>query len=346
MDFVVGLPRTVHGFNAIWVIIDRLTKSAHFFPVKTTYDLNKYAELYVKEIVRLHEIPNSIVSYRDPRFTSRFWKSLHTALGTKLTFSTAFHPQTDGQSERVIQTLEDLLRACVLDFVDSWDFKLPLLEFTYNNSYQASIEMAPYEALYGRKCRSPIHWDDVGERTKIGPDIIEQTSEAIKRIRDQMKTAQSRQKSYAYSHRRDLNFEVGDHLFLKVAPMKGVMRFGRKGKLSPIFIGPFQILERIGTLAYRLALPPEISAVHNVFHISALRKYVANSSHILRHEPIQLSQDLIYEEVPEKIISRENLKLRNMTIPMIKIQWANHTEREATWEVESDMQKNYPDLFK
>ncbi|KZV42857.1 Retrotransposon protein, Ty3-gypsy subclass, partial [Dorcoceras hygrometricum] len=260
-------------------------------------------------------------------------------LGTKLTFSTAFHTQTDGQSERVIQTLEDLLRVCVLDFADSWDSKLPLVEFTYNNSYQASIEMDPYEALYGRKCRSLIHWDDVGERTEIGPDIIEHTSEAIKRIRDRMRTAQSRQKSYADSHRRDLNFEVGDHLFLKVAPMKGVMRFGRKGKLSPRFIGPFQIWERIGTLSYRLVCLQRC-------HISALRKYVANSSHVLRHEPIQLSPDLTYEEVPEKSISRENRKLRNRTIPMIKIQWANHSKREATWEVESDMHKNYPDLFK
>ncbi|KZV37994.1 hypothetical protein F511_30281 [Dorcoceras hygrometricum] len=158
---------------------------------------------------------------------------------------------------------------CVLDFADSWDSKLPLVEFAYNSSYQATIEMAPYKALYGRKCRSPIHWDDVGKRTEIGPDVIEQTSKAIKRIRNGMKTTQSRQKSYADSHRRDLNFEIGDHVFLKVAPMKGVMRFGRKGKLSPRFVGPFQILEKIGTLAYRLALPPEMSAVHNcVSHFS------------------------------------------------------------------------------
>ncbi|KZV25174.1 hypothetical protein F511_41449 [Dorcoceras hygrometricum] len=205
--------------------------------------------------------------------------------------------------------------------------------------------MAPYEALYGRKCRSPIHWYDV-ERIEIRPDIIEQTSEAIKRIHDRMKTAQSRQKSYADSHRRDLNFKVGDHVFFKITPMKGVMRFGKKGKLSPRFIGSFQILERIGTLAYRLALPPEMSAVHNVFNISALRKYIVNSLHVLRHEPIQLSSDLSYEEVPENILARENRKLRNRTIPMIKIQWANHTEREATWEVESDMQRIYPNLFK
>ncbi|KZV41358.1 Retrotransposon protein, Ty3-gypsy subclass, partial [Dorcoceras hygrometricum] len=267
-------------------------------------------------------------------------------LGTKLTFSTAFHPQTDGQSERVIQILEDLFRASVLDFSDSWDFKFPVIEFTYNSSYQASIEMAPYEALYGRKCRLPILWDDIGEITEIGPDIVEQTTEAIKRIRDRIKTAQSRQKSYADSHRRDLNFEVGDHVFLKISPMKGVIRFGRKGNLSPRFIGPFQILERIGTLAYRLALPREMSIVHNVFHISALRKYIANPSHVLRYEPIHLASDLTYEEIPEKILAKENRKLRNRTIPMIRIQLKNHSEREATWEVEADMQRSYSDLFK
>ncbi|KZV19892.1 hypothetical protein F511_15534 [Dorcoceras hygrometricum] len=164
--------------------------------------------------------------------------------------------------------------------------------------------MTPYEALSGRKCRSPIHWDDVGERTEIGPDILEQTAEAIKSIREQMKTAQSRQKSYTDSHRRDLNFEVGDHVFLKISPMKGVLRFGRNGKLSPRFIGPFHILERIGTLAYRLALPSEMYVVHNVFHISALRKYIANPSHVLRYEPIQLSSDLTYEEVSREDSSK------------------------------------------
>ncbi|KZV56228.1 DNA/RNA polymerase superfamily protein [Dorcoceras hygrometricum] len=165
MDFVDGLRRTIQGYNSIWVIVDRLTKCAHFLPVKTTYDVSRYADLYLKEIVRLHGVPVSIVSDRDPKFTSALWKSLHRALGTKLNFSTAFHPQTDGQSERVIQILEDLLRACIVDFSENWDLKLPLVEFAYNNSFQASIQMAPYEALYGRRCRTTLHWDEVGERT-------------------------------------------------------------------------------------------------------------------------------------------------------------------------------------
>ena len=157
MDFVVGLPRARAGFDAIWVIVDRLTKSAHFLPVRIKFSLDRLAELYINEIVRLHGVPVSIMSDRDPRFTSRFWPKLQNTLGTTLHFSTAFHPQTGGQSERIIQTLEDMLRACVLDFKGYWVKYLPLVEFAYNNSFQASIGIAPYEALYGRKCKTLIH---------------------------------------------------------------------------------------------------------------------------------------------------------------------------------------------
>lgn len=173
MDFVSGLPKTSASQDSIWVIVDRLTKSAHFIPIKTTHTVYKLAELYIKEIVRLHGVPNSIVSDRDTRFTSKFWKSLQENLGTRLKFSTAFHPQTDVQSERTIQVLEDMLRACVLDFHGSWNRYLPLVEFSYNNSYQATIGMAPYEALYGRKCRSPVHWDEAGESKFFGPEMLE-----------------------------------------------------------------------------------------------------------------------------------------------------------------------------
>ena len=159
MDFMVGLPRCQNGYDTIWVIVDRLTKSAHFLPMKNSDSVVKLAELYVKEIVRLHGTLISKVSDKDPRFTFRFWPSLQTALSTRLHFSTDFHPQTDSQSERTIQTLEDMLRACVLEFKGSWDRHLPLMEFAYNNGYQSSIEMAPYETLYGRKCRTPLCWD-------------------------------------------------------------------------------------------------------------------------------------------------------------------------------------------
>ncbi|KAL0549558.1 hypothetical protein IC582_014043 [Cucumis melo] len=163
MDFITGLPRTLRGFTVIWVVVDRLTKSAHFVPGKSTYTASKWAQLYMSEIVRLHGVPVSIVSDRDARFTSKFWKGLQTAMGTRLDFSTAFHPQTDGQTERLNQVLEDMLRACALEFPGSWDSHLHLMEFAYNNSYQATIGMAPFEALYGKCCRSPVCWGEVGE---------------------------------------------------------------------------------------------------------------------------------------------------------------------------------------
>ncbi|RVW29531.1 Transposon Ty3-G Gag-Pol polyprotein [Vitis vinifera] len=345
MDFVIGLPRTLGGNNAIWVIVDRLTKSAHFLPMKVNFSLDRLASLYVKEIVRMHGVPVSIVSDRDPRFTSRFWHSLQKALGTKLSFSTAFHPQTDGQSERVIQVLEDLLRACILDLQGNWDDHLPLVEFAYNNSFQASIGMAPFEALYGRKCRSPICWNDVGERKLLGPELVQLTVEKVALIKERLKAAQSRHKSYADHRRRDLEFEVGDHVFLKVSPMKSVMRFGRKGKLSPRFVGPFEILERVGTLAYKVALPPSLSKVHNVFHVSTLRKYIYDPSHVVELEPIQIFEDLTYEEVPVQIVDVMDKVLRHAVVKLVKVQWSNHSIREATWELEEEMREKHPQLF-
>jgi len=162
MDFVVGLPRSPRENNAIWVIVDRLTKSAHFIPFRVRQTTKALAKKYMQEIVRLHGVPVSIVSDRDTRFVSRFWDSLQRSLGSKLKFSMRFHPKTNGQSERTIQILEDILRACIRRFKGSWNDHLHLVEFSYNNNYQASIQMAPYEALYGRKCRSPMCWDDIG----------------------------------------------------------------------------------------------------------------------------------------------------------------------------------------
>ena len=164
MDFVTGLPKSPRGNTAIWVVVDKLTKTAHFIPYKSGMTLEGMARLYVQEIMRLHGVPRKIISDRDSRLTSHFWQSFQKALGSELGYSTAFHPQTDGQSERTIQTLEDMLRACVLDFKGSWEDQLPLIEFAYNNSFHASIGMPPYEALYGRRCRSPLYWDEIGEK--------------------------------------------------------------------------------------------------------------------------------------------------------------------------------------
>ncbi|KAL0552128.1 hypothetical protein IC582_011225 [Cucumis melo] len=324
MDFITGLPRTLRGFTVIWVVVDRLTKSAHFVPGKSTYTASKWAELYMSEIVRLHGVPVSIVSDRDARFTSKFWKGLQTAMGTRLDFSTAFHPQTDGQTERLNQVLEDMLRACALEFPGSWDSHLHLMEFAYNNSYQATIGMAQFEALYGKCCRSPVCWGEVGEQRLMGPELVQSTNEAIQKIRSRMHTAQCRQKSYADVRRKDLEFEVGDKVFLKVALMRGVVRFERRGKLSPRFVGPFEILERIGPVAYRLALPPSLSTVHDVFHVSMLRKYVPDPSHVVDYQPLEIDENLNYAEQPVEVLAREVKTLRNKEIPLVKVLWRNH----------------------
>ncbi|GKE39862.1 putative reverse transcriptase domain-containing protein [Tanacetum coccineum] len=167
MDFITKLPKSSQGYDTIWVIVDRLTKSAIFVPMRETDPMEKLARMYLKEVVTRHGIHVSIICDRDPRFASNFWRSLQKALGTNLDMSTAYHPQTDGQSERTIQTLEDMLRACVIDFGKGWVNHLPLVEFSYNNSYHASIKAAPFEALYGRKCRSPVCWAEVGDRVML-----------------------------------------------------------------------------------------------------------------------------------------------------------------------------------
>ena len=345
MDFITGLPRTQRKYDSIWVIVDRLTKSAHFLPVRTTYSAEDYARLYVREIVRLHGVPTSIISDRGAQFTANFWRSFQKGLGTQVNLSTAFHPQTDGQAERTIQTLEDMLRACIIDFKGSWDDHLPLIEFAYNNSYHSSIQMAPYEALYGRKCRSPIGWFDVGETKLIGPDVIQQAVDKVKLIQERLLAAQSRQKSYADNRRRDLEFQIGDWVFLKVSPMRGVMRFGRKGKLSPRYIGPYQIVRRIGKVAYELDLPSDLEAVHPVFHVSMLRKCIGDPSRVFPVDDIQVTEELSYEEKPVAILDRQVRRLRTKDVASVKVLWQNNNREEMTWEAEDEMKNKYPYLF-
>ena len=189
VNSITGLLQSLMNHDSACVIFNYLTNTACFTPILMTYSLDRLAELYVQHIVRLHGVPKSIISNRDSRFTTNFWGSLQSALGTKLKFSSAYHPQTDGQSERTIQTLEDMLRACAIDFSGSWEKYLPLVEFAYNNSFQATIGMAPYEALYGRQCRSPVHWDEAGERRYLGPEMVDEATEAIRKIQKRMKAA-------------------------------------------------------------------------------------------------------------------------------------------------------------
>ena len=244
-------------------------------------------------------------------YDPRFWKKLQPTLGTRLNFSTAFHPKTDGQSKRVIQVLEDMFQGCVLDFPRSWDRYIPLMEFSCNNSYQSSIGMAPYEALYGRKCITLVCWTYLNEHKIISPNIVKETEEKVRVIQQRLKVSSDRQKSYADLKRKDIEYEVEDKVFLKVSPWIKILRFGKKGKLSPRFIGPYEILEKIEPVAYCLALPPELAKLHNVFHVSMLQKYHYDESHILPVQDVQVQPYFTYDEEPKAILTREVKQLRN-----------------------------------
>ncbi|GJY69987.1 putative reverse transcriptase domain-containing protein [Tanacetum coccineum] len=339
MDFVTKLPRTAAGQDTIWVIVDRLTKSAHFLPMREDDTLEKLTRQYLKEVVSKHGVPVSIISDRDGKFTSHFWKSLHKALGTRLDMSTAYHPETDGQSERTIQTLEDMLRACVLDFGKGWDKHLPLVEFSYNNSYHTSIKAAPFEALYGRKCRSPICWAEVGDSQLTGPEIIHETTERIVQIKSHIQAARDRQKSYADVRRKPLEFQVGDKVMLKVSPWKGVIRFGKRGKLNPRYIGPFKIIAKVGTVAYRLELPEKLSRVHSTFHVSKLKKCMADEPLAIPLDEIQVDDKLNFIEEPVEIMDREVKRLKQSRICLSKFGGNSRRGPEFTWEREDQMQK-------
>ncbi|GKE14542.1 putative reverse transcriptase domain-containing protein [Tanacetum coccineum] len=223
--------------------------------MRETGPMDKLAGLYLKEVVTRHGIPVSIIYDRDLRFALNFWRSFQKAMGTQLDMSTTYHPQTNGQSERTIQTLEDMLRACAIDFRNGWERHLPLIEFSYNNTYHASIKAAPFEALYGRKCRSPVCWAEVGDAQLTGPELILETNEKIIQIKQRIQAARDCQKSYVDVRCNPLEFQVGDGVMLKVSPWKGVIRFGKRGKLNPRYIGPFKVLAKLGTVAYRLELP-------------------------------------------------------------------------------------------
>ncbi|GJZ63424.1 putative reverse transcriptase domain-containing protein [Tanacetum coccineum] len=345
MDFITKLPRSKSGNDTIWVIVDRLTKSAHFLAIREDYSTEKLAKIYVDEIVARHGVPVSIISDRDGRFTSRCWQTVQKALGTRLDMSTAYHPQTDGQSERTIQTLEDMLRACVIDFGGSWDVHLPLAEFSYNNSYHSSIKCAPFEALYGRKCRSPILWAEMGESSLIGPELIQEMTDKVVLIKEKLKAARDRQKSYADNRRKPLEFEVGDRVMLKVSPCKGVIRFGKKGKLAPRYVGAFEILERIGLVAYRVRLPEELSGVHDTFLVSNLKKCLADASLHVSLDEIKVDKTLRFVEKPVEIMDREVKSLKRSEIALVKVRWNSKRGPEFTWEREDYMKSKYPQLF-
>ncbi|GJV18862.1 putative reverse transcriptase domain-containing protein [Tanacetum coccineum] len=271
--------------------------------------------LYIKEIVSRHEVPISIISDRDSHFTSRFLQSLHNALGTQLDMSTAYHPETDGQSERTIQTLEDMLRACVIDSGKGWEKHLPLVEFSYNNSYHAR------------------------------PEIIHETTEKIVQIRQRLQAARDQQRSYANIRRKPLEFQVGDRVMLKLSPRKGVIRFGKRGKLNPRYIRPFKILERIVPVAYKLELPEELSNVHSTFHVSNLKKCLSDESFVIPMKELWLDDKLNFVEEPVEIMDQEVKQLKQSRIPIVKLRWNSKRGPEITWEREDQIRAKYPHLF-
>ena len=229
----------------------------------------------------------------------------------------------------------------MIDLEGSWDRHIALVEFVYNDSFQSSIGMAPYEALYGRKCRTQLCWTELSEKKVIGPDLIRETEEKVKMIRERLNVVTDSKKSYADMNRKYIRYEIDEKVFLKVSPWKKVMRFGKKGKLSPRFIGPYEVIEKVGPVAYRLALPPDLEKIHDVFHVSMLRRYRSDPSHVISSETIELRPDLTYEEEPVDILAREVKELWNKKIPLVKVLWRNHKTEEPTWESEETMRQQY-----
>jgi hypothetical protein len=219
-------------------------------------------------------------------------------LGTHLIHSSAYHPQTDGKTERVNQILKDMLRVCVLEHQGTWDQNLPWAEFSYNNSYQESLKMAPLEVLYERRYRTPLNWIEPGENVVFGPDLVEEAEATICRIQENLKAAKLHQETYANKRHQPLEFEAGNHVYLRVSPMKGMKRFGVKGKLGPRYIEPFPILEKCGTVAYKLDLPPSLAGVHDIFHVSQLKKCLKAPMDVVLPEVTPLEADLSYPEHP------------------------------------------------
>nr|GEZ74747.1 putative reverse transcriptase domain-containing protein [Tanacetum cinerariifolium] len=295
MDFMTRLPRTLSGYDSIWVIVDRLTKSAHFLPKKKADSIKKLAELYLKEIVCRHGSGDSIgLKYRLP-------------------------PRNGWESKSTIQTLEDMLQACVIDFRSSWDKHLPLVEFSYNNNYHASIKAAPFEAL--------------------------ETTEKIVQIKNRFLTAKSRQKSYADVRRKPMEFEVGNLVMLKVSPWKDVIRIGKRGKLSPRYVVPFKIIKRIGPIAYKLELPNKLHGIHNTFNISNLKKCLADENVVIPLEETQLDDKLYFIKEPVEIMDQEVKQLKQSRIPIVKVRWNSRHGPKYTWEREDFFKRNYPHML-
>nr|GEX16578.1 putative reverse transcriptase domain-containing protein [Tanacetum cinerariifolium] len=315
IDFMTKLPRTAAGQDTIWVIVDRLTKSAHFLPMREDDTLEKLMRQYLKEVVSRHGVPVSIISDHDGRFTLHFYKSLNKALGTRLDMSTAYHLETNGQSERTIQTLEDIIKAAL------------------------------FEALYRSTYCSPICWAEVRDRQLTGPEIIHETTKKIVQIKSRIQAACDRQKSYADVRRKPLEFQVGDKVMLKVSPWKRSDMFWQTGKAEPSLYWTFKILAKVGTVAYRLELLEQLSRVHSTFHISKLKKCMADEPLAIPMDEIHVDDKLNFIEEPVEIMDRKVKRLKQSRILIVKVRWNSKRGPEFTWEREDQMQKKYSHLF-
>ncbi|GJY93010.1 putative reverse transcriptase domain-containing protein, partial [Tanacetum coccineum] len=266
-----------------------------------------------------HSVADLDQSDHDSRLHTRFGSQCKMQLGTPVRYEYGLPPPTDGQSERTIQTFKDMLRACVFDFKGSWDVHLPLFKFSYNNSYHSSVRCVPFEALYGRKCHSLIMWAEIGEGQLIGHELVQETTKKISQIKDGLKAACDHQKSYADKRRKPLEFSVGDYVLLKVSPWKGVVCFGKKEKLAPRFVGPLKIIKKVGLVAYWLDFPEELNGVHDTFHVSNLKKCLADPTLQVPLDEIQEDAKLNFMEEPVEILEQEVKKLNRSRIAIVKV---------------------------
>jgi hypothetical protein len=232
-----------------------------------------------------------------------------------------------------------------MEYQGSWHKNLPWAEFSYNNSYHESLKMVPFEDLYGRRCRTPLNWIEPGENVIFGPNIVEEAETIVHHVQENLKATKSRQQTYANKRPRPLEFEVGNHVYLRVSPMNGMKRFGVKGKLASRYIGPFLILEKCGTVAYKLDLPPSLTGVHDIFHISQLKKCLKAPVDVVLPEVTPLEADLSYPERPIKVLDQKDRITRYKAIKFFKVQWSNCSEEDATWESEDFLHSRHPDFM-
>ena len=285
-------------------------------------------------------MPKSIVSDRDSKFTSNFWKSTFESIGTQLRMSTAFHPQTDGETERVNRVLEDMLRMYVSERQTNWVDYLSLVEFAYNSSWHASIQMSPFEAMYGCNCSTPLNFSDPENKVEVSKQMLERMDLELSKIRRHIKEAQKKQKLYYDKNKRPLSFNEGDLVFLKVIPKRTNLILGKDRRLSPRFAGPFKVLKRVGLLACKLELPAHVK-VHPVFHVVLLKKYVSNPLHVLQ-ENYNLRDGGSLTVEREAILDRRVRQLRNRSIVEILVKWDLYLVEDATWVDLDVLHAEYP----